>query len=256
MMFRRKLWPGVLISLLIVAGSGAVASAFQSSSTSYGVDETFFGNGGLLCNPGVTGSASYCATQTAGDTGVGNASSTNYQIQAGSDVTDRAPYLQFIVNNPNTNLGTLTTTSTATTTATFSVKTYLAGGYVVVNASPGPQNAGYTMHTLSSPTSSSIGNEQFGINLVANTTGGTCNAPANFGAAPSQNPDATFGFGQAAPGYNTCGKFKYVNGDTIAFSNSSSGETDFTISYIYNISNLTPGGVYQLNHVLVATSTF
>jgi hypothetical protein len=246
MVLLRKIISIAALGLLIVFGPAAITAATESSSASYGVDETFFGNGGELnaC------SASYCTKQTAGDTGVGNASSTNYQVQAGSNITDRDPYIEFVVNNPNTNLGVLTTSTTATATATFRVKTYLAGGYIVISASPGPQNNGYTMTGLSSPTGSSVGNEQFGINLRANSS------PATFGANPAQAPDTTFGFGYATAGYDTANQYKYANGDTIAKSDSSSGETDYTISYIFNISNITPGGTYILQHNLVATSTF
>lgn len=236
----------LLLIVLIAASCTSGVKALQASSATYGVDEAFFGSGGQLnaC------STTYCSNQTAGDLGVGKSSSASYQVQAGSDVTDRTPYLEFVINNTNIDLGTLTTATTATATATFYVKTYLAGGYVVQNSSPGPQNDGYTMHTLSTPTGSSIGNEQFGINLVANTN------PATFGAGPNQAPDSTFSFGQVASGYNTANFYKYVDGDIVAFSNSSSGETDYTISYIYNISNVTPGGTYILKHDLVATSTY
>jgi len=48
----------------------------------------------------------------------------------------------------------------------------------------------------------------------------------------------------------------YQKGDTIARATKSSGETDFTISYIFNTTNVTPGGTYTVNQVLVATSTF
>src|SRR6266581_4807340 len=136
------------LSLLIALGWSAAAGALQSQSTSFGVDQAFFGNGGLLCDPGVNGSTHYCATQTAGDLAVGNSSSTSYQTQAGSLVTDRQPSLELIVNNPNANIGTLTITSTHVTSATFSVKSYLAGGYVVQTSLPGPVNATYTMQGL------------------------------------------------------------------------------------------------------------
>lgn len=247
----KQIRSALVLGLLVLVSSTTIATALQSSSSTYGIDQAFFGNGGQLnaC------SSSYCTKQTAGETAVGNSSSANFQVQAGNN-TDRTPYIEFIVNNANINLGQLSSSSTTTANATFSVKTYLAGGYTVLNASPPPQNGSYTMHNLTSPTASSIGNEQFGINLVANTTGGACNAPANFGAVPSQAPDSTFGFGQVASGYNTCGLFKYVNGDQIAYSNSSSGETDYTISYIFNITAVTPGGTYTMNHVLVATSTY
>jgi hypothetical protein len=103
---------------------------------------------------------------------------------------------------------------------------------------------------LASQTASSAGTEQFGINLKANTS------PTTFGANPSQFPDSSFGFGFAAPGYDTANLYKYVKNDVIAKSNSSSGRTDYTISYIFNISNVTPAGIYTLNHDLVAIGTF
>jgi hypothetical protein len=233
------------IGLFLLIAIPVTVHAAQSASTTYQVNEVFIGNGGELhaC------SATYCAKQSAGETGVGNTKSTTYQAQAGFN-TNREPFLEFIVNGTNTDIGVLSTGSTTTTTATFSVKNYLSSGYSVVTVSSPPKNNTYTMNALSSPTASSAGSEQFGMNLVANTS------PVTFGANPSQNPSATFSFGAAAAGYNTPNFYKYVAGDTIASSTKSSGETDFTISYIYNISNLTPGGQYTFNDVLVASATF
>lgn len=154
----------------------------------------------------------------------------------------------------NTDLGYLSTSSAATTTWGFSIRTYLASGYIVTNASDPPtatSGAGtHTLANLTSPTASSPGTEQFGINLVANTS------PTTFGAVPAQIPDSSYSFGQAATGYNTANLFKYVKGDTVAYSPKSSGETDYTISYLYNISTATPAGKYVFNHILVGTSTF
>ncbi len=222
--------------------------AQQSSSTHYSVNEVFFGAGGQLN----TCSTSYCSKQAIGETGVGAASSTNYKTQAGFN-TDRTPSLTFIVTGGSTDLGVLSTGSTTHATATFSVKSYLASGYVVKTAANPPTGSLPTNHQLSalaSPTAASAGTEQFGMNLVANTS------PATFGANPVQVPSGTFSFGAAAAGYNTTNLYKYVKGDTVAQSTKSSGETDYTISYIFNISNTTPAGQYQFNDVLVATSTF
>lgn len=196
---------------------------------------------------------SYCAKESAGETAVGNTAAGNYQAQAGFN-TDRTPSLTFIVNTTSINLGVLTPGTTATATATFSVESYLTSGYIVTTDSPPPQNSTYTLHTLTTPTASNNTQEQFGINLATNST--TCGAPANFGSAPVQIPSSTYSFGQAATGYNTCGLFQYNNGNTIADSTKSSGQTDYTISYIFNVTNLTPGGIYTFNQVLVATSTF
>ena len=244
MAWKQRLKYGTVTLLTLLAVPATVLAA-QSASSNFQVNEVFFGAGGDLneCSP------TFCAKIAAGETTVGNPTSTNFQARAGFD-TNRFPYLQFIVNGVNTNVGVLSTGSTTTTTATFSVKNYLSNGYSVVTVSNPPKNNAYTMHNLTSPTASSAGSEQFGINLVANTS------PATFGANPAQVPSSAFSFGVAATGYNTTNLYKYVPGDTIASSTSSSGETDYTISYIYNISVLTPGGTYNFNDVLVATATF
>jgi hypothetical protein len=233
------------LCLLMLLAAPVVASAAQSSSSNYQVNEVFFGSGGELhaC------STNYCSKQSAGETAVGNTSSPNYQAQAGFN-TNREPYIEFTVSNTTVNLGTLTPTTTRTANATFTVKAYLSHGYSVINASDPPQNDSYTMQALTTPTASSVGTEQFGINLVANTS------PTTFGADPQYIPDNTFSYGQVSADYSSPNLYKYVKGDTVAQSVSSSSDTTFTISYIFNISNVTPGGAYSMNHVLVATATY
>jgi hypothetical protein len=106
------------------------------------------------------------------------------------------------------------------------------------------------MATPSSPTASAIGTEQFGMNLVANTS------PVTFGADPVQVPDSTFSFATPGAGYGTQNQYKYVKGDTLAQSTKSSGETDFTVSYIFNIDKVTQAGTYDFVHDMVAVATF
>ncbi len=233
------------VGLLIMVP--AVALAAQSASNNYQVNEVFFGSGGELnaC------STSYCSKQSAGETVVGNTKSANFQANAGFN-TDRTPYIEFTTSNTNVNLGTLHANSTATTTASFTVKAYLAQGYSVVNASDGPDNNGHelaAMGTLGAEPSMA-GTEQFGINLRANTS------PTTFGADPIQLPDNTFGFGTVALEYNTPDNYRYVKNDIVARSTKSSSYTTFTVSYVFNVSNVTPGGNYVLRHVLVATGTY
>lgn len=71
---------------VIVVAVCPLAFAAQSNSTHYSVDEVYFGTGGELnaC------STNYCSKQSAGETGVGATSSTNYKSQAGFN-TDRTP---------------------------------------------------------------------------------------------------------------------------------------------------------------------
>lgn len=263
MILRKQIRLIVALALLISGASVAVAHAtcspdVQTCSSSYGVNEVFFGSGGQLCDPGNANSAhsaNYCAKTSAGELTVGNTKGTNYQAQAGFN-TDRYPSLTFVVNAASINLGKLTPGTTAYTTTTFSVKSYLSSGYIVQTMGNPPTNGGHQLAPITSAAASNTNAEQFGMNLVQNLTTCPTAAPFNFGANPSQNPGTAFSFGYAAAGYNTCGKFQYNPGDTIAASNTSSGETDYTISYILNTTPLTPGGTYTMTQTLVATSTY
>jgi hypothetical protein len=240
----------ILIGLGFTGRSYACASYQQACSTNYGVSRTDFSSGSTL---DTTCSTSYCADQTLGDTTVGLTTGTNYKAQTGYNV-DRVPSLEFMVNTANINAGVLSVGSTATATASFSVESYLSSGYVVDTISPPPTYGSHTLSAPSTPTASAPGSEQFGINLVANTT--ACGAPTNFGANPVQVPSSSFSYGTVTANYDTCGKFMYINGDTIAESAQSSGQTDYTISYIFNIDTTTPAGVYTMEQQLVATPTF
>lgn len=237
---------GALCSLIMLASP--LVYAAQSSSSNYSVDQVFMGSGGELnaC------STTYCAKQTAGEVAAGHTAGSAFQAQAGFNV-NREPYLAFSVSGGPTDLGYLSTLGTATTTGTFAVKTYLAGGYVVQVASDPPTNtgpSGHQLNALGTPTGAIPGVEQFGINLRANTN------PAVFGNNPVQVPDNTFSFGTVAADYNTPDVYKYVKGDIVAQANQSTGQTDYTVSFIYNISPVTPDGEYKYNGVFVATSTF
>jgi len=94
------------------------------------------------------------------------------------------------------------------------------------------------------------GTEQFGMNLVANTS------PTTFGANPVQTPDSSFSSGAAASNYDTANNFRYVAGETIAYASESSGLTDYTISYIINAANTTAGGTYSGAQTLVCVGTY
>lgn len=261
-----------LAALVLIVGYPAIVSAAcsdpnqQSCSSSYGVSETFFGTGGQLCVPGSSGnSANYCAKSSVGELGVGNTLGTAYQAQAGFN-TNREPSIAVLVNDsrcPDYNAVSgasrnlvLNTGAAQTTSVNFSAMSYLASGYVVQTVGQAPTYAGGP-HTLFTPGyfTSSPGTEQFGINLVHNTS------PA-VGNDPTQYPDVTFGFGGAATGngtttnYGSPNHFNYNNSDTIASSLKSSGVTCYDISYLFNISNVTPAGTYVFNQSIVVTSTF
>lgn len=216
-------------------------------SPNYGVDEVFFGSGGV----NDANSANYNARASLGDLGVGNSASAAFQAYGGFTTTTD-PFIELYVPNTNIDLGYIEPTQATTTSATFRVRAWLADGYAVQNGSDGPTNTsgGHQLANLTTQNTSSIGTEQFGINLVANTS------PNNVGSNPAQLPDASFSNGQVNSNYATTNQYRYNKSDVIAFSNESTSITEYTISYLYNISEATPAGVYVLRHSIVATGTY
>lgn len=240
---------GGSLALLLLAPS--IAYAQQSQSTSYQVNEVYFGPGGSLD----ASSPNYRADATVGDTAAGRQSGTNYNGVAGGQ-TNREESLELIINGPDRNIGYLSTSSSTTTTSSFTVKSYLSTGYVVMNASDPPRSSGVSPHTLNAMSPAGLGTqapspgtEQFGMNLRDN-------ANPNVGTDPAQSPDATFSYGSASAGYSTPDQFRYKKGDVIANSIRSTGVTTYTVSYLFNISTLTPAGQYNFNHDIVATPTY
>ena len=236
----------LVVALTILAWPG-LALADSSSSTNYRVEQTFFGSGGSL----ESSSSNYSAKQTLGELTVGLSESAAYRAYAGFNTTDE-PYLEFFVDGDNIDLGSLDFTQETIANGTFYIRAWQASGYVVQTASTPPENVenGYQLTPLSGGGTSSPGTEQFGINLVANTS------PQSYGADPVQVPDATFSFGQPAVGYATDGTFTYNQGDQVVFSDQSTSVTIYTVSYLFNIAFTTPSGLYQFNHNLVATATY
>ncbi len=236
-MLHRRLVAWVCLLLLL-----PVPTFAQSSSANYKIDETFFGVGGS----NNLNSTSYQGRASVGELGNGNTGSTSYQAYAGFNTTDE-PYIEFVVTAANIDLGYLDTAQASTANGTFYVRAWQASGYVVRTESDPPSNGSHTLTPLASQTASSAGTEQFGMNLVANTS------PTSFGSNPQQVGSS---FGAAASAYGTANQYKYAKGDIVAQSAKSSGITIYTLSYVFNISSATPTGSYAFNHVLVATGTY
>lgn len=252
---KRLSLPGVVVVLALFFSGTAFA---QYTSSNYKANEVYFGTGG----DNGQASSNYKAQASVGTLGVGNYKSTNYQTFSGF-LTPNEPFLELQIDTAGTvNLGTLSTTATATGTADFHVRAYVNSGYTVQTMNQPPSYiSGAGSHTLTAMSlgSAATGTEQFGINLVHNTS------PANFGNDPSPQPDNTYATGIAAPNYNTTNQFKYGVGDVVACTGSSGtcggtvsgwGLTLFTISYIANINSVTPAGTYTAVQDLVAIATY
>lgn len=251
----------VRLSYILLCGLFFIPSlaAAQSSSPNYRVEESYFGSGGEVD----TSSASYRARQSAGALGVGDISSTNYRAVAGF-TTPSEPFLEAGVTGADVDFGTVSSAATSYAASqggacncTFYVRSYLSSDYTVVTASAPPTSESGRVIAAKSTQGApgGAGVEEFGINLVGNTV------PGNIGANPANVPDGTFADGKAATGYQNTNNYKYVQGDTIASSpatagNQGIGQTNYTISYIMRVSNLTPAGQYTMNQTLIVVATF
>lgn len=242
-------------SLVVVASFGVVTAGFFGyahvgnvvaaetlQSPNFKFDESVIGGSGSV----LSSSTNYQVGDSIGEPIAGNSASANFQTQAGNKTTND-PALSFSVNGASTNFGNFTPANASVATSSFSVSNYTSYGYVVQILGNPPSNGSRTIGAMATTGPSQAGTEQFGINLVANTS------PVSVGA----NPDhGQFGVGTAAANYGTSNQYRYVSGETIANGPKSSGLTNYTISYIVNVAGLTPGGRYASNLVLICTGTF
>ena len=260
----------IIVSILVALGLSGVASATlgdpTSTSSNYQVVEGEIGGNGQFgsastnynINPNIDDGGS-----SLGDSAVGNSSSTNYQTNSGFNTTAQ-PTLTLNVSGTPADLGVLSISSANTATATFNVKNYTSYGYAVTIIGSPPSNSGHALTAMGTQSAnstgcspscaSSNGTEQFGINLRLNAS------PSVVGVEPSPFPSSSFSLSNPTVviplPYRTVDAYRYFSGDTIASAPSSSGETDYTISFMANMSTTTPGGKYSGSITLVATGTF
>ncbi|HKR81942.1 MAG TPA: hypothetical protein VJR27_02995 [Candidatus Saccharimonadales bacterium] len=141
-------------------------------------------------------------------------------------------------------LGVLTTTSTGVGTSQIGVTTNASLGYAITVNGSTLTSGSNTIAALASPTASAQGSAQFGINLKSNTTPTVGSDPAGAGsAAPTSN-------------YNTANSFTFNTGDQIATVGTFDNFRLFTVSYIANITSVTPPGTYSTTLTYICTATF
>lgn len=148
--------------------------------------------------------------------------------------------LTFTLASTTVSLGTLSASSTASGTSSITAATNASHGYSINVVGNTLMSGTEDINVLAG--ASSIGSEQFGINLAANTTPAIGSAISGSGSLAGVN------------GYGTANSFKFTNGDKIAETLLPSNSNTATVSYIANIAGNTPAGAYstQLNYVAVA----
>ena len=235
-MQRRRTWTSikpVLLAVLIALAGPVAVLAQTSSSNNYQVTETQF-NSTLNAE---SCSGQYCATASIGDMSNPESSSPEVTAKFGP-VTSEEPVLEVIVDPGESNLGVLSTEKTATKTTVIRIRNHLSEGYVLQIIGDPPKYGGHTLKTPNNPTAAVAGVEQFALNAAANTS-------PSVGSGAAQVPSNQTSFGVVNDDYRTANMFKYVSGDVIAHSLTQSGQTNYTISMIVNISNATPAGHYS-----------
>jgi hypothetical protein len=238
---------GVLVGAVVfvtVSITGILTSDVlaEPQSTNFRLSESSIGSGSQVQST----STNFKASDAIGDITVGNSTSTNFQANSGSK-TPSDPNLAVSINSGSINFPDFSAATASVTTASFSVLNYTSYGYVVQIVGTSPTNGSKTIPGMTTSGPSQIGIEQFGINLVANTS------PLSIGSNPDNNQ---YGFGGASPNYGTPNNFRFVSGETVALASKSSGVTNYTISYLVNVAGLTPGGQYTTNQTLIVTGTY
>lgn len=148
-------------------------------------------------------------------------------------------------DNNYTDMGQLSAQSTLLAQSEMAVGTNASGGFAIT-ANGTPMAAGTNViSSLSVPTESKQGVDQFGINLVANDS-----------LDVGSDPEGEWANAIASPDYSLPNRFKYVPGDVVAYSPNVSLMKKFTVSYIVNSNPNLRAGVYSTTITYIASGRF
>lgn len=142
-------------------------------------------------------------------------------------------------------MGQLSAQTTLAAQSQMAVGTNASGGFAITANGPPPSAGTSVIDAPEVPTGSIPGINQFGINLVANST------PQVGG-----DPEGTWANAITTPDYGMPNKYKYVPGDVVAYSPNVSLMKKFTVSYILNSSEDLQPGVYSTTITYIASGRF
>ena len=142
-------------------------------------------------------------------------------------------------------MGSLDNNSTLTAQSQMAVGTNATAGFTITAYGSSLAAGTNVITPVSTPTKSTPGTNQFGINLVANSE-------LNVG----KDPEGIWANAVPSSDYGQANKYKYQSGDIIAYSTSVSLMKKFTVSYIVNASPSLKAGVYTTTINYVASGRF
>ena len=153
--------------------------------------------------------------------------------------------LSFTLASATVALGTLSTSATGSGTSSMTASTNASSGYSIVITGSTLTSGGNNIDAITpTATASAMNTEQFGINLMSNST-----------PAVGSNVSGS-GTGAVATGYNTTNQFKFTSGDTLASASGPTNTNTFTTSYIANINGMTAPGAYSTVLTYIATPNY
>ncbi|HLZ14833.1 MAG TPA: hypothetical protein VKQ34_02465 [Candidatus Saccharimonadales bacterium] len=169
--------------------------------------------------------------------------------------TEVPPFLKFCLGEsitdfdcttatePFSDLGELSPTLTSAAQSQMVVATNASNGYTISSNGTTMTSGNNTITAMNGGTSQK-GTPQFGLNLVANTNPGIGQDPLGPGS------------GVALAGYNQTNHFRFTTGDALASSGVPEDFRKYTVSYIVNIPQNQPGGVYSTTLTYVCLANF
>ncbi len=224
-------------------------SGWSSPSTGSSVTFKIFGTAstgtGTLTNTTQSDSIAITFTDTGSntDTGLLGVSIGNNDVVTVTATVN--PVLTFSISSNTIALGTLSSASTASSSHTISVSSNASGGFAVAYNGPTLTSASSTIPAYSTG-SSVVGTAGFGINLVANTV-------PSVGAAASGSGCVS----GLSSGYGSLNVFNWVPSTTTQIASVTAPTSCvYTVSYVANISSITPAGNYSSATTYTATGTF
>jgi hypothetical protein len=148
-------------------------------------------------------------------------------------------------------------TAAATATSQLAASTNAGSGYNITVNGTTLTSGSNTIPAMTTAAAAAVGNGQFGMNLMANTTASS-NPAVGTAVAPAAN--GTTYKGQPLAGYNTADTWKFNSGDSIANSaNGGAGPTNaqiYTVSYIVNVTGSQIAGTYTTTLTYICTATY
>ena len=216
----------------------------RTESANYVIYADVFSSGGLATST----SDLYSLYDTIGEALILSNTSTSdlYGIKSGFQELYPDQYLTFSIADTAVELGTLSDSAASTDSNALIADTNAGNGYSITISGSTLTSGANTISAIgATAVASSPGTEQFGINLVANSS-----------PAIGLDPVGTAPIGSAAGQYGIADSFAFNSGDTIASAGSATNQTTFTVSYLANISASTESGTYTATLTYSATANF